>query len=143
VLNDAARAAVDAGRLAHLTTINADGSPQTTVVWVGMDGDHPVMASLDDRAKLRNIRRDPRVSVSLEAEGTTYGLPNYLVLEGTAEVVEGGASEWLQHLAHTYLGPDAEFPPPHLRRPGFRMVVTVTKARGNGPWSQDDGAERS
>ncbi len=134
MLNTATRGAVDAGRLAHLTTLNPDGSPQTTVVWVGLDGDHPVVASLDDRAKLRNIRRDPRVSVSLEAAGTTHGLANYLVIEGTAEVVEGGAFEWLQHLARTYLGPDAVFPPPELRRPGFRIVITPTRVRGNGPW---------
>src|SRR4051794_27798591 len=99
-LNAEARGVVDGGRLGHLTTLNADGSPQTTIIWVGMDGDRPAIASLADRAKLRNARRDPRVSLSIEAEGTTHGLPHYLVIEGHAEVVEGGAAEWLQTLAH-------------------------------------------
>jgi PPOX class probable F420-dependent enzyme len=134
MLNDAARAAADSGRLAHLTTLNQDGSPQTTVVWTGVDGDDLVVASLDDRAKIRNVRRDPRVSVSMETGGMTHGLPDYLVVEGTAVVVEGGASEWLQHLAHRYIGPDAVFPPPEMRAPGFRIVITPVKVRGMGPW---------
>ena len=134
MLNDAARAAIESGRLAHLTTLNADGSPQTTVVWTGLDGDALVIASLDDRAKVRNVRRDPRVSLSMETDGVTHGLPNYLVVEGTAEVVEGGAFEWLQHLAPRYLGPDATFPPESLRAPGFRIVITPFRVRGMGPW---------
>jgi PPOX class probable F420-dependent enzyme len=134
VLNDAARAAIEDGHPVSLTTVNPDGSPQTTVVWVGMDGDQLVMASLDDRSKLRNVRRDGRVSLSMLTGGTTHGLDSYLVVEGTAEVVEGGADVWLQHLAVRYLGPDAVFPPPDQRRPGYRMVITPNKVRGNGPW---------
>ena len=133
-LGPEARAAVDGGRLGHLTTLNADGSPQTTIIWVGMDGDRPAIASLADRAKLRNARRDPRVSLSIEAEGTTHGLPNYLVVEGRAEVVEGGAAEWLQTLAHRYIGPDAVFPPGDNHAPGYRLLITPTRVRGNGPW---------
>jgi PPOX class probable F420-dependent enzyme len=135
MLNEAARAAIDAGRLGHLTTLKADGSPQTTLIWVGMDGDYLVIASLDDRAKLRNIRRDPRVNLSIEADGITHGLPNYLVVSGSAEVVEGGASDWLQHLAHRYIGPDAVFPPGPDRPAGYRILITPTKVLGNGPWT--------
>lgn len=134
VLNAAARAALDAGRLGHLTTLNPDGSQQTSIIWVGTDGDRLSIASLGDRKKLRNVRRDPRVAISLEAEGTTHGLPNYLVVEGTAEVVEGGAAAWLQHLAPRYMGPGAVFPPGQDHPPGFRLLITPTKAYGNGPW---------
>lgn len=135
MLNSAARAAIDAGRLGHLTTLNPDGSPQTTIIWVGMAGDQPVIASLENRAKLDNIRRDPRVNLSIEAAGTTNGLPNYLVVSGTAEVVEGGASDWLQTLAHRYIGPDAVFPPGPDRPAGYRILITPAKVRGNGPWT--------
>ena len=60
VLNAAARAAITSGRLAHLVTLNPDGSPQVSVVWVGLDGDEIVSGHLDDRQKLRNVKRDPR-----------------------------------------------------------------------------------
>jgi PPOX class probable F420-dependent enzyme len=133
-LNSEARAAIDAGRLVHLTTLNADGRPQTTVVWAGMDGDRVVIATLAETLKVRNVRRDPRVSLSLEAAGESHGLPRYLVVEGRAEVVEGGASEWLQFLSRRYQGPDVVFPAPEQRAPGFRIVVAPEKARGNGPW---------
>ncbi len=134
MLNDAARAAIDSNRLGHLTTLNADGSPQTTVIWAGMEGDTVVIASLDERAKIRNVRRDPRVSLSMEAQGSTGGLPNYLVVEGEAVVISGGAFEWLQHLAVQYIGPDSGFPDESRRRPGYRIVITPTRVRGVGPW---------
>ena len=134
MVNEAARAALESGRLGHLTTLNADGSPQTTVIWSGLDGDNLVIASLQERAKIRNVRRDPRVSLSMEADGVTHGLPNYVVVEGEAVVVTGGAFEWLQHLAPRYLGPASGFPAEELRAPGFRIVITPTRVRGNGPW---------
>lgn len=134
-LNDAARAAIDSGRLAHLTTLNSDGSPQTTVIWVGLDGDRLAIASMAPRQKVNNARRDHRVSLSMETDGLTHGLPNYLVVEGDAEVVEGGAAEWLQTLAHRYIGPDAVFPPGDDHPPGYRIMISPTKVRGNGPWN--------
>ena len=81
-----ARALVEAGRLAHLVTLNRDGSPQVSCVWVGIEDDEIVSAHLSDRQqKLRNIRRDPRVSLSIE--GTVVqppGLLQYLVVHGRA-----------------------------------------------------------
>lgn len=60
VLLDIAREALAAGHLAHLATINPDGSPQVTLVWIGLDGDDIVSGHLSDHLKLRNIRHDPR-----------------------------------------------------------------------------------
>ena len=66
-LPDSARAMIESGRLAHLVTLNPDGSPQVSCVWVGLDGDEIVSAHLNaGQQKLRNIRRDPRVSLSIE-----------------------------------------------------------------------------
>src|SRR5215510_9690664 len=118
VLTPEARAVLTAGRLAHLVTINADGSPQVSCVWVGLDGDDIVSGHLDQRQKLRNVRRDPRVVLSLEASDINdFGLQEYLVVHGNARVEEGNAADLLQQLAHVYLGPNVIFPPPLEARP--------------------------
>ena len=54
-LSDAVRRTVDGGHLAHLVTLNPDGSPQVTIVWVGLDGDEIVAAHLSRHKKLRNV----------------------------------------------------------------------------------------
>jgi PPOX class probable F420-dependent enzyme len=135
-LPESARAIVESGRLAHLVTLNRDGSPQVSCVWVGLDGDEIVSGHLFDRQqKLRNVRRDPRVSLSIEGtEIQPPGLLQYLVLHGQARVTEGGAPELLQELAHRYLGPDVKFPPMPDPPPGVVMRVTVERLGGVGPW---------
>src|SRR5690242_16923960 len=136
VLNAAARAAITSGRLAHLVTLNPDGSPQVSVVWVGLDGDEIVSGHMDDRQKLRNVRRDPRVVLSLETGVTNdHGLGEYLIVHGEGEVVRGDAAELLQHLAHVYIGPDAVFPPGENHPPGYILRITPTRVSGIGPWS--------
>jgi len=139
VLNAQARATIESGRLAHLVTLNADGSPQTSIVWVGLespDGETIVSGHMDDRLKLRNVRRDPRLVLSMETGVTNdHGLGEYLVVQGTGEVVEGDAAGLLQRLAHVYLGPDSVFPPGENHRPGWILRITPTKISGIGPWS--------
>jgi PPOX class probable F420-dependent enzyme len=129
-----ARQVIDSGRLAHLVTVNRDGSPHVTIVWIGLDGDEIVIGKLAEDQKVRNIRRDPRVSLSVEAEGDQHGMQNYLVVEGKATVTEGGAPELLQALARTYLGPNVKFPPMPDPPPGFVIRITPEKVRGMGPW---------
>ena len=136
-LPEAARELIESGALGHLVTLNPDGSPQVTCIWVGLDGDELVSAHLaPDQRKLRNVRRDPRVTLSFE--GTRIhppGLKEYLVVHGRARVEEGGAPELLQRLAHVYLGPDVKFPPMDDPPPGHTMHVTVERVGGVGPWS--------
>ena len=135
-LPPSARQVIASGALAHLVTTNVDGSPQVSIVWAGIDGDDLVMASLDDRQKLRNARRDPRVAVSFETAVTNeHGLREYLVVHGQATVQESGAPELLQQLAHVYLGPDVEFPPPAIRKPGYVLRVAPERIGGIGPWA--------
>jgi PPOX class probable F420-dependent enzyme len=134
VLSDEARAVLESGRLAHFTTIARDGRPHTTIVWVGVEGDEIVIGKLQADQKLANIARDPRVSLSMEAEGDQLGMQNYLVVEGHARVVEGGAPQLLQRLARRYIGPDATFPPMPDPPEGFVIRVTPDKVRGMGPW---------
>jgi PPOX class probable F420-dependent enzyme len=136
MLNDAARAALDAGHLAHLVTLNPDGSPQVSVVWVGMDGEDIVSGHLADRQKLRNARRDPRVVLSLETGVTNpIGLGEYLVVRGRATVEDGDAAGLLQRLAHVYLGPDVTFPPGADHPPGFILRIRPEHVSGVGPWA--------
>ncbi len=126
---------IESGALAHLVTLNRDGSPQVTCVWVGMEGDEIVSAHLFPQQKLRNVERDPRVVVSLEATGANaVGMRHYLVVHGRARVEPGGAPEWLQHLAHTYVGPDVKFPPMPDPPPGVRLLITPERVGGLGPW---------
>ena len=135
----AARAALTRGPLAHRATINADGSPHVTIVWVGVDatddGDTIVIGKLAEDRKVANIRRDPRVSLSIEAEGDHLGMQHHLVIEGTAVVEPGGAPALLAELAKVYIGPDADFPRMDDPPDGFIIRITPTKVRGMGPWN--------
>lgn len=133
-LGPEARAVVESGRLAHFTTVGADGRPHTTIVWVGLDGDDVVIGKLMADQKVANIRRDPRVSLSIEAEGDQMGMQNHLVVEGTARITEGGAPDLLHELAQRYIGPGAVFPPMPDPPEGFVIRVTPTRVRGMGPW---------
>ena len=136
VLPESARAVLESDGLAHLVTLNPDGSAQVSIVWVGLEGDDVVSAHLREQQKLRNVRRDPRVSLSLEtAQTNPMGLREYLVVHGRASVEEGGAPELLQELAYTYLGPDVTFPPMPDPPPGFRLRIAVERVGGIGPWA--------
>jgi PPOX class probable F420-dependent enzyme len=131
---EAARAVIESGRLAHVVTVNRDGSPHVTIVWVGLDGDEIVIGKLMADHKVANIRRDPRVSLSIEAEGEQWGMQNYLVVEGTARITEGGAPALLHDLAQRYIGPGTPFPPMPDPPEGFIIRIAPTKVRGMGPW---------
>jgi PPOX class probable F420-dependent enzyme len=66
---------VESGRLAHVVTLNPDGSPQVSCVWIAMDGDELVMMHTADHVTVRNLRRDPRVVVLIESEERSEGGP--------------------------------------------------------------------
>jgi PPOX class probable F420-dependent enzyme len=136
-LPDSARAVLRSPALAHLVTLNPDGSPQVTVVWVGLDGDEIVAAHLPEHRKVRNIRNDSRVALSVETQTrNAMGLTEYLVVYGTARITEGGAAELLQELAHSYLGPEVRFPPVDDPPPGYITHITVNRVAGVGPWAE-------
>ena len=136
LIPDEARVVLESDALAHLVTINPDGTPQVSCVWVGLEDDEVAFASLGPRRKLDNIRRDERVTLSLEGRTVSaLGLKEYLVVYGRARIEEGGGPELLQRLAHTYLGPDVKFPPMDDPPPGFRIRISVDRFRGIGPWA--------
>ena len=135
-LHPAARKLLASDALVHLVTLNRDGSPQVSIVWVGLEGEEIVSGHLPLHRKLRNVMRDPRVSLSVEGTGhNAIGLREYLVIHGRARIQEGGAPELLQRLAHVYLGPDVKFPPMDDPPPGYVMRITPERVGGVGPWT--------
>jgi PPOX class probable F420-dependent enzyme len=117
-LHPEAKVLIESDALAHMVTINPDGSPQVTCVWVGLDDGEIVSAHLGRYQKVKNIERDPRVAISMEGEGLSdRGLRRYLVVKGTARIQEGGGPELLQRLAHTYIGPTRNTRRWRTRRP--------------------------
>ena len=131
------REVIDKGPYAHLTTLNRDGSPQVTVVWVGIEGDEFVIGHLAVHQKVKNMRRDPRVALSLLSDKTNaQGMREYMVAYGNARVTEGAAVPLLQRLAKIYLGPKAVFPPPSmLNLPGYITRIAADRFSGVGPWA--------
>jgi len=134
VLPDSAREVLESDGLAHLVTLNPDGSPQVTCVWIGLEGDEIVCAHLGRFQKVKNIERDPRVTLSVEAPGENeIGMKHYLVVHGNARITEGGAPELLQKLAETYVGPGVKFPPMPDPPPGVVTRITPERVGGMGP----------
>lgn len=137
-LNAAARELIGAGVDATLVTINPDGSPQASLVWVavqsGPDGDELVAAHLSDKyQKVRNVRRDPRVTATILAPAQPGQQRQYLSVTGTARIVEGGAPELLKELAIALLGSDEHFPPADAPD-GFLTRIRIESVGGQGPW---------
>jgi len=131
------RALIEAGTPAHLVTLNRDGSPQTTVVWVGLDGDEIIIGHLIANQKVKNIRRDGRVVISMQStEKNAMGLTQYVVLYGDATIIEGGAPELLQKLAWIYIAPDVKFPAMENPPSGFVTHIKVKRITGVGPWTE-------
>jgi PPOX class probable F420-dependent enzyme len=136
-LPDSVRAVLEGPALAHLVTIEPDGRPQISIVWVGLDGDELLAAHLPEHRKVKNMRRDPRVALSVET-GTRneIGLDEYIVIHGRARITQGGAAELLQQLAYTYLGPDVKFPRMDDPPPGYITHIEVERIGGVGPWAR-------
>ena len=129
---------VEEAPLGHIVTLDEDGSPHVTVAWFDASEQELVFATLFDQRKLRNLRRDPRITVSFES-GTPNeaGMLHYVVIDGDATISEGGAPELLADLAERYVGPDADFPPMEDPPDGYVIRITPTRVRGIGPWVDD------
>jgi PPOX class probable F420-dependent enzyme len=136
-LNDAARDLIGAGTDAILVTLNPDGSPQVSTIWMTLEstqeGEELVSAHLREYLKARNVRRDPRVAVTILASEQPGQLRDYLTITGTARIVEGGAPQLLKQLAKVMLGSDEHFPPPNAPA-GLLTRVHIEKIGGSGPW---------
>lgn len=126
---------IESGPMTHLSTINPNGSPQVTVIWIGLDGDDPVSGHMGWWTKLRTIERDPRVVLSFDAPRDRDAFMNpYAVLRAHA-TIEPTEQAWdlLNRLTKVYTSPDAEFPAP--RGPGYIVRYSIDRIGGVGPWA--------
>jgi PPOX class probable F420-dependent enzyme len=123
MLNDAVRKLLDDPNLAVLATINPDGSPQTSVVWVGRDGDDVLISSAAGRRKDKNLRRDPRASLSVIDKDDPL---QYAEIRGTATVTEDVDRRFAAALAEDYEGPGAGQEYLDLPPEVVRVVVRIT-----------------
>ncbi|SDY66599.1 PPOX class probable F420-dependent enzyme [Amycolatopsis xylanica] len=110
---------LDGKNFATVATLDADGSPHTSLVWIGTDGDAVVFSSLADRRKVRNLRRDPRISLTVSDKDNPY---RSVDIRGTAELIEDPEKTLPAKLSHKYLGQD----PPEEAEEKLRMIVRVT-----------------
>ncbi len=134
-LPDEVRALVEAGPLVHLSTVDPDGAPQVSVIWIGLDGDDLVSGHMGRYRKIRNIERDPRVVLSFTApRDPTAFLNPYAVIHARA-TVEPSDEAWdlLDRLTKLYMSPADDFPAP--RGPGFIVRYEVERVGGVGPWA--------
>jgi PPOX class probable F420-dependent enzyme len=135
LLSPAALELLDSAAVATVVTLDPDGSPHLSAAWVGMEDGEVVIGTLGDQRKLRNLRHDPRIALTLQSERINeWGLREYLVINGSARITPGGAPELLQRLAHTYLGPDVVFPAMPDPPAGFVTRVRIERVSGIGPW---------
>jgi PPOX class probable F420-dependent enzyme len=130
---------IESGPMAHLTTLNPDGSPHVTVVWIGMDGDDIVTGHMSRHVKLDNMERDPRVVLSFDgprAEGVLdHGvyLAPYATVAATAAIEETEqAPVLLNRLAKIYMDDPEVAPAPPIS--GYIVRYKVERVGGVGPW---------
>jgi PPOX class probable F420-dependent enzyme len=124
-LSEATLRLLEARNYAVLATVNPDGSPQTSAMWVGRDGGDLLFSTLEGRVKHRNMRRDPRVSVtvldSLDPE-------NYVELRGRVSMTPDPGRRLHVQLSWKYDGKD-----PGEDRPGaVRVVVRMVVEKATG-----------
>ena len=106
-----------------MTTLQRDGSPQSTVVWVDVDDEGVSINTAYGRVKPRNLARDPRISLVVVDPGDPY---RWLKLSGTGTLVDEGADEHIDRLSKKYTGKDVYA----SRQPGEqRVTVRITPDR--------------
>ena len=113
----------------HVITMNRNGSPQMTMVWMNVHNGKAAFNTAMGRVKARNLKRDPRVMVSVQALDNPQ---QYALLVGTATVAEAGAIDHINALARKYMGTDY----PNLQPGEVRVSVDIDleAVRGTGPW---------
>ena len=131
---DSVRDLLATGPLGHVVILRADGRPHVTLAWAGLDGDDLVFSTFYDQHKVRDLRRDPRVTISFQApeKAPEDVLHPYLVVEGRATITEGGALEVMDRLSPAYIGQD-RFPMRDAPE-GATFRVAIERLYGVGPW---------
>ena len=113
VLDDRVKGLLDGRPFAVLATLNPDGTPQTSVIWVARDGDVLIFTTHDQRRKARNLIRDPRASVTVFAADDPYRTAD---IRGLVELVDDPGRRLSVELTRRYLGQDPPPDPPGSHR---------------------------
>ena len=134
-LPDSAKKLLQDRAYGHVVTVGANGRPQTTMVWVDAEGDEVLFNTAEGRKKQQNLRRDPKVIISVQDRNNPQA---YLLVHGTATITESGADAHIDKLAKRFLGAE-KYP---YRQPGEkRVIVRVAVDRLGGfapgmkPWN--------
>ncbi len=129
-LSPALRALLEKQTFGHVITMNRDGSPQVTLVWVEVRDGMPSFNTNQTRQKGRNLARDPRVMMSVQDPDNPR---EYALIEGTAKVSTDTAIDQINRLAGKYTG-TAQYP--NFQPGEVRITVDIEVARvtGRGPW---------
>ncbi|MCX4550005.1 PPOX class F420-dependent oxidoreductase [Streptomyces sp. NBC_01387] len=123
VLSDELKKLLDGPVFVSIATIQPDGSPQVSPVWVKRDGNDVLISTTVDRRKEKNLRRDPRVTVLVQPADNPYA---YAEIRGTATLTTEGSQELIDELSQKYQGKSyAEFNPDSAHD-GPRVVVRIT-----------------
>ncbi|MGW2596447.1 PPOX class F420-dependent oxidoreductase [Streptomyces klenkii] len=123
--NEEARKLLDGRNFATVATLNKDGAPQTSVVWIARDGDAVLFSTTAGRLKARNLARDPRVSLTVFDTENPY---RSVDIRGTVELIEDREKSLPLKLSHKYLGED----PPAEPEETLRLIVRVTPHKITG-----------
>jgi len=115
---DSVRALLDAKNFASVATLGPDGAPQNSVVWIKREGDAVLFSSTEGRQKVRNLRRDPRISLSVFDLADPY---TSVEIRGTAEILPDDDKRLPHELSHKYLGID----PPSEKDDEVRVIIRV------------------
>ncbi|MFE5888579.1 PPOX class F420-dependent oxidoreductase [Streptomyces sp. NPDC056462] len=116
--DDSVRSLLDGKNFAGVATLGPDGAPQNSVVWIKREGDTVLFSSVDARQKVRNLRRDPRISLSVYDIANPY---SSVEIRGIAEIVPDEAKRLPFELSHKYLGID----PPAEKDDEVRVIIRV------------------
>jgi PPOX class probable F420-dependent enzyme len=118
---EAAHHLFDGTFFAHVATIMRDGTPQTTPVWIARDGDTVLFNTIKNRAKYKNLRRDPRVSLSIHnhERGQPY---EWVQVRGRAEIADDVGNQHIDSLSYKYTGHEYR----NIRPGDERVIVRVT-----------------
>jgi PPOX class probable F420-dependent enzyme len=120
--DDSLRALLDARNFASVATLGPDGAPHNSVVWIKREGDTVLFSSTGGRQKVRNLRRDPRISLTVFDLADPY---HSAEIRGTAEILPDEDKRLPHELSHKYLGID----PPAEKDDETRVIIRVVPRR--------------
>jgi PPOX class probable F420-dependent enzyme len=123
VLSDSLKKVLDSPVFVHIATVQPDGSPQVSPVWVKRDGEELLISTTVDRRKTKNLRRDPRATVLVHPADAPY---TYAEIRGTVSLESEGADALIDELAHKYAGKSYREFNPQSANDAERVIVRVS-----------------